>query len=237
MSQSSPVKRAKYKGFRQASDPDIYARDLDNDLDQLYAKFTDTIQLNKLIVGSTDSYTKIDGSGILTMSGSGRVFKHLIVSAAGFGSGAGAPDTGTQGTFATLLYASTGTEIAYYNLHLPEDWAAGTDITMKVYWAPTTGAAGGVAWEIDWEAVATEANEVLGAGSTHIDIHDATQSLAWEALETPVGTIAGASIGTDDVIGICISRDHDDVIDNYGADAALIHLEIEYLSDKLGEAS
>ena len=44
-----------------------------------------------------------------------------------------------------------------------------------------------------------------------------------------------ASLALDDTIGIHFYRDHDDANDDYGADAALIHIEIEYKVDKLGE--
>jgi hypothetical protein len=162
------------------------------------------------------------------------VEKYMIVPSGSFTRGAAAPDVGYEGTFSTLLFANTGTETAYYNLHVPGDRADGTDLKLSIYWAPTDGNAGGVAWEFDWEAVATEANETLGAGSTHVDIHDVTQSLDNELLETAYGTIAGASISADDTIGIHLYRDHDDGDDTYGADAALIHMEVEYYSDTLG---
>ena len=150
--------------------------------------------------------------------------------------GGSPPDQGTKGTFGTLLFASTGTEEIYFNIHVPKDWAERSDIKFAVYWAPTSGAAGGVAWEFDWEARTPESDEALGAGSTHVEIHDATQELDNELLETGYGTIAGTSLVADDTIGINLYRDHDDAIDNYGADAALIHVEIEYVANKLGKA-
>jgi len=163
------------------------------------------------------------------------VKKYLTIPAGSFRLGTSAPDRGTQGTFATLLFANNVTEEAYYNLHIPKDWATGTNMELAVYWTPTDGTSGTVAWEFDWEAVASEANEVLGAGSTHVDIHDHTQRLDNELLETPYGVIAGASLSPDDTVGIKFYRDHDDASDNYGADAALIHVEIEYYSVLRGE--
>lgn len=187
--------------------------------------------------GTPVNYLEIAADGELTLAGTARVDKYMTIPAGSFRLGASAPDAGTQGTFATLLFANNVTEEAYYNLHIPPDWVAGTDLDLAVYWAPTDANAGTVAWEFDWEAVASESNETLGAGSTHVDMHDDTQSLAWELLETAYGTIAGASLAVDDTIGIKLYRDHDDANDDYGTDAALIHLEIEYLSDKLGEAT
>lgn len=161
--------------------------------------------------------------------------KYMIIPAGSFRRGSSAPTQSVEGTFATLLFAQNATHDIYYNLHIPADWEVGTDIELAIYWAPTDANSGLVAWEFDWEAVASEADEVLGAGSTHVTIHDSTQSRDNELLETPYGVISGASIAVDDTIGILLYRDHDDASDNYGTNAALIHVEIEYSVDKLGE--
>ena len=150
--------------------------------------------------------------------------------------GGSPPDPGVEGAvWATLLFASTGTERVYFVVHVPKDWAEGTDIKVALYWTPTSGAAGGVAWEMNWEAIAAESNETLGTGNTLVNMHDTTQELDNELLETPYGTIPGSALEQNDTIGIRIRRDHDDDDDTYGADAALIHVEIEYIADKLGE--
>jgi hypothetical protein len=157
--------------------------------------------------------------------------KYLDVPAGSFRLGTSAPDQGTEGTFSTLLFADNVTEEAYYNLHIPRDWAVGTDIELSAYWSPTSAGTGTVAWEFDWEAIASNSNETLGAGSTHVDIHDQAEALDNELLETSYGVISGASLALDDTVGIKFYRDHDDAADDYSGDAALIHLEIEYMSD------
>ena len=181
------------------------------------------------------NYAQLAADGTVTLAGTARVTKYLTIPAGAFRLGASAPTQSFEGTFATLLFASNVTNEAYYNVHIPHDWASGTNVELAAYWAPTDSDVGGVAWEFDWEAVATEANEVIGAGSTHVDLHDTTQGLDNELLETAYGAIAGASLAVDDTIGIKLYRDHDDSTDTYGANAALIHVEIEYTADKLGE--
>jgi len=188
-------------------------------------------------IGGDTDYVSFEQDGEINLAGTARVKKYLYIGAGSFRRGASAPDQGTEGTFATLLFADNVTEEAFVNIHIPPDWAVGTDIELAVYWAPTSAGAGHVAWEFDWEAVAEHVDEVLGAGSTHVDIHDDTQSRDNELLETPYGAIAGASIAVDDTIGIKLYRDHDDAGDNYVGDAALIHMEIEYTANKLGEAT
>ncbi len=77
-----------------------------------------------------------------------------------------------------------------------------------------------------------EANETLGTSSTHVDVHDQAQALDNELLETPEGVISGAGLIADNSIGIKLYRDHDDAADDYSGDAALIHLEVHYTSDR-----
>jgi len=163
------------------------------------------------------------------------VKKYMNIPAGSFRLGASAPDAGTEGTFATLLFSNAVTEEAYYNLHVPVDWEVGTDFELSVYWSPTSGATGTVAWEFDWESLASNSNETLGTNTFHADIHDYAEGLDNELLETTYGIISGTCVSLDDTIGVRLYRDHDDATDDYGADAALIHLEIEYTSDKIGE--
>jgi hypothetical protein len=168
------------------------------------------------------------------MIGNARPEKYMIVPAGSFRLGAAAPGIGTEGTFSTLLFSNVRTESAYYNVHIPADWDTASDMKVAVYWTPTSSAGGGVAWEIDYESVASEANETLGAGSIHMDMHDVTQGLDNELLETGYGTMFSSNIEVDDTIGLHLYRDHDDGDDSYGADAALIHIEIEYDAGSLG---
>ena len=205
-----------------------------------------TLRINAEILGSvgakigdggTTNYIQVAADGDITLEGTARVKKYITIPAGSFRLGASAPDRGTEGTFATLLFASNVTQEAYHNVHVPADWATGTNMELAAYWTPTDGASGTVAWEFDWEAVKHESNETLGASSAHADIHDDTQELDNELLETQYGMISGTAVETDDTIGIKFYRDHDDAGDDYGADAALIHVEIEYIANRLGEAT
>lgn len=190
--------------------------------------------------GGAVNYATFADNGTLTLTGTARVKKHIIIPAGSFGKGVAAPTEGNIGTFATILFPSNLTKDINYNFHLPTDYAAGTDIEVKLYWCPTTNSAGDtVSWEIDWEARSPgdgAAGEILGAGSTNIELHDVTYAGANNLQETPEGTIAGAGLDAEDVVGLNVLRDHDDA-DDYGSDAALIFLEIEYIADSLGEST
>ena len=163
------------------------------------------------------------------------VKKYLNIAPGSFRLGSSAPDAGTESTFATLLFSNAITEEAHYNLHIPPDWQEGTDIEVAVYWSPTSTATGTVAWEMDYEMLASNSGEAIGTNTFHADMHDYAEGTDNELLETGYGLITGSCVALDDTIGIKLYRDHDDAADDYGADAALIHLEVEYTSDKLGE--
>lgn len=209
-------------------DDAVVNQDLTSDASPIFGGLTQ--------VGDATNKLMVAADGELTLAGTARVKKYVIISAGGFHLGANLPLKRAEGTFGTLQFDNATTDVAYTNWHIPDDWAAGTDVEIAFYWAPTDGNAGNVAWEFDWEAVAPEANETLGAGSTNVQINDATQSLDNELLTTSYGTIAGASIAADDTIGIKISRDHDDG-DTYGTNASFVHMKIKYIADKLGEST
>ena len=201
---------------------------------------TEIYNTAKIGDGGTTNYAQFAADGELTLHGTARVEKYMTIGAAALIKGTAPPDEGTIGVHAVLLFASNLTESAYYEFHIPPDWASGTDVKVAVYWCPTTNDAGKhVAWELDWEARhqgAGAAGEIIGAGSTNAEMHDDTYAGANNLQETPYATISGASLATDDTVGMCISRDHDDG-DDYGSDTALLHIEIEYISDKLGKAT
>lgn len=161
-----------------------------------------------------------------------RIEKHVDIPAGTFRLGASAPTQGTEGTFATLLFADNVTNEAYFNFHVSEDWAIGTDLEFAIYWAPTSAGTGTVAWEFDWETRTANTNEALGAGSTHVDIHDQAEALDNELLQTIDGGVSGAGLVKGDAIGLKIYRDHDDAADDYSGNAAMIHLGIHYTADR-----
>ncbi len=188
--------------------------------------------------GGITNYTQIAADGTITLFGTAMVEKYIVISVGELRKGGGVPDEDVIGTFPVLLFDDASTEGTYYSLHIPADWADGTDLNLAIYWCPTTDDSGKhIAWEIDWEARAHgdgAAGEIIGAGSTNVPIHDDTYTGANNMQETSYATIAGGGIAVDETIGLFIYRDHDDG-DNYGQDVALIHAEVKYISDRWGE--
>jgi len=66
-----PTKQSNYRGSQRVDSPEkAYIRDVDNDLNQLFAKFKDFIEFNSLTVGNTESNMAVTDTGDLTFVGS-----------------------------------------------------------------------------------------------------------------------------------------------------------------------
>jgi hypothetical protein len=176
----------------------------------------------------------IADGGAITLVGGSKVEKHVTISAGSLRLATNPPAEAHIGTFALLTFSHLSTMGACFNFHMPPDWEVGTDVSISLYWFPSSTNAGIVAWEFDWEAVAL--GETAASGSTHVDIHDTVASSYSEGdlLETPLGVIAGGSLAVDDTVGISLTRDHNDAEDNIGGNAQLLHAKIKYTADKLG---
>lgn len=183
---------------------------------------------------STTNYLAVSATGVITLVGTARVIRSIKLFATISKPAATAPTEVIIGDFLTLQYSNAGPlESAKFLFHIPEDWAQGTDMEAHIHWAPATGAGGNVKWDINYTALASEANEVLTAAGVAITITDATQALQDELLQSPNMTLTAANIASEDTIGLTLSRDNT-VGGNYGAAASFVLIEIEYISDRLG---
>lgn len=184
------------------------------------------------------NYAQFAIDGELTLVGTARVKTEIQVKAEAFRLGGTAPTPVVIGSFSVLQFPGTGaTRSIYTSFHIPNDWAVGTDIEVHVHWAPVNADAGTVVWQLTWDAVASEANEVISGAGTSTFVSDATQTLQDELLESGSMTISGGSLTSEDTIGMCIFRDPSHGSDSYGSAASLVIIEISYTADKLGEAT
>ena len=169
----------------------------------------------------------------INASNASRHSKTIQINVEGLKLGATAPTVATVGIFSVLQFAGGGVivDTVYATLHLPIDWAEGTDLTASVHWAPIDGNAGNVKWQMTWAAVAAEANEVISVAGTDTFIIDATQTLQDEMLKSGDMTIAGASLAMHDCIAIKLFRDPADAADTYASAASLIQIEFSYIAD------
>ncbi len=207
------------------------------EVQRLYKATSASPTFQSLTVGDGTNQATFASDGELTLAGTARVLQHVTIPVSNAVGGGSAPTEAVVGNFAVLQFTNTSVKTAYVIFHIPIDWAVGTDMLLHVHWAPVTGAAGDVVWDIDYKAVASEANEVISGAGTNLTVTDSTQSLQDELLESADMTISGAALASEDTLGICISRDTTDGADTYGAAASLVLLEIKYIADKLGEAT
>lgn len=184
--------------------------------------------------GAPTNYANFAPDGELTLVGTARVTKEIVLSAANIKSGAGglAPTAATIGATPVLQFSTAANNTAYFTIHIPCDWDPTTDMEIHVHWAPTNGNSGTVQWDVDYTSLASESDEVLTAGLTSLTVQDSTQSLQDEVLESPSMTILAANIAVGDILSIALTRDVSE--DNYGASASLINIAIEYTVSKLG---
>lgn len=157
----------------------------------------------------------------------------IQIRAEDFKLGAPGPAEAVIGVFSILEFTGSGsTQSVYTSFPVPIDWALGTDIDIRVHWAPVDDSTGTVVWQMTWDAVASEANEVISGAGTNTFVLDDTQSLQDELLQSDSMTISGASLTKEDTIGICIFRDPTHISDDYISGASLVWVEIEiYRSD------
>lgn len=189
--------------------------------------------IRTLTVQDTDGVIALVGD----ISNALQVKKHIEIKPETVKLGAPGPTEAVIGNFPVLQFTTAEIESIYTSFHIPIDWHIGTNINIQIYWAPVDGNAGTVVWQMNWDAVAVEANEVISNIGTSAFILDDTQLLQDELLESGSMTISGADLASEDTIGITIFRDPDHPLDDYESSASLVQIEVEYTSDKLGEAT
>jgi len=193
--------------------------------------------------GGATNYAQFAADGELTLAGTARVKKTIDMAGATFEIGATAPSSNVVGTYLTWSYDIDDDSVMTFEL--PHDWAVGTDLTIKVDWGINRAygtESAEVQWNLAWSACPHDASESLAA-PTHSGVLDpGDQNIPATAnflTRTTMGNISGASLSVEDEIGLQISRvDIDDGADPGAAvDPYITHLYIEYIADKLGEAT
>jgi len=139
------------------------------------------------------------------------------------------------GVTPVLLFSATSEEWVFYEWEVPENYYTGSDFKIRFYWAPTDATAGDVVWGIEYTILTPENDEVLTTATTTATVTDSTQSLANELLRSDFITISGTGVQPGDIISMRVYRDAD--ADDYGADAALVHLGLYFKIDRNGVAT
>lgn len=196
-------------------------------------------------VGDVESgnYTTFANDGELTQAGTARVEKEIGIEAVSLAPGSTGPDATILGNYLGYRFDINDDSVA--NFEIPHDWAVGTNLTPKIYWYcdedyAEAGNNGEVQWQIAWSAMPKTATELVGTPTHTGTVDFGDQNIPANATEltvTPGGTIAAASLSSGDIIGFTISRIGLDDGNDPTADPVIVRIEVEYYSDRLGEAT
>ena len=192
--------------------------------------------------GGISNYANFADDGELTLFGTARAKTQIPIDNANLGKGNTAPTQIIIGDYNSWEYDINDDTV--FTFHLPHDWAAGTDVTISIDWfidqAYVTNS-GEVKWQIVWAATPHDASEPLD-GPTHTgtaDTGDINIPATAKTIREDGLTIAGASLSIEDQVGVTISRialtDGNDPSGN--VDPAIVDIHIQYIADKLGEAT
>jgi len=192
--------------------------------------------------GGTTNYAQFAIDGELTLVGTARVKKELVVPLDGIGKGVTAP-TLTRLTN-TIGYAFGIGDDGYMQFEIPHDWDSSTALSVLIHCYNTEAYAtnsGEVQWQATWSAIPEDASEAVD-GATHTGTLDSGDidlpAIAKALQEVELGTIAAASLAYDDTVCLLVSRVALDGGNNPTAGEPVItRMEVEYIANKLGEAT
>jgi hypothetical protein len=190
-------------------------------------------------VGDASNYLSVASDGEIGLTGTARVTKSIYLSNAAFTKGTTAPTQVILGNYNGWEF-DIGDD-AVMTVALPPDWAAGTDLTVRVCWYIDEAYASDkeVQWRVDWSAAPTDFSETTDSPTHTGQIDSGDIDIATNAKEmgmSTIGTISGSSLSLGDTLGFTLSRIAV-TNDNPTNDPGVHHLLVLYTSDKLGTAT
>lgn len=123
---------------------------------------------------------------------------------------------------------------------VPPKRADGSNVRLRFYWHHDTSTTGGVVWEVrtiaqsDGEAYASPLGSNWGTAQTVADTSGGADTL-YVSDWTSTFTVQPGTYAHGDVVWFEFSRDPADVSDTLAADAYLVAVELQYVSDALND--
>lgn len=111
--------------------------------------------------------------------------RHKQVPAFLAGNPASHPTQVSVGTAAGLRFASSGTEYAYGEWEIPDDWDGG-DVYIEIDWHPDSGAMTGtdtVKWDLEWRAI-QEGETVVQGTAAALSVTDSSDYVQYRTKHT-----------------------------------------------------
>ena len=210
--------------------------------DDLY-EFLKYPVFGRMDIGDGTNYTTFANDGELTQAGTARVEKEIEITASSLAPGSTGPAATILGNYLGYSYDIGDDSVA--DFEIPYDWDTSTALTVKIYWYCDEDYAvgdnnGEVQWRIRWSAMPKDESETVDSPTHTGTIDFGDQNIPANAKELTVsssGTIAAASLSSGDLVGFTIDRIALDGGNNPTADPVIVRIEIEYYSDRLGEAT
>ena len=162
------------------------------------------------------------------------VNKTLRLGMTGLATGSTKPTMVTVGNFVGYEF-SVGDDGFVDSFEIPYEWDTATNVKFKIHWySANTTAARYCKWRLIYSSIA-EGTENCDAAGVTVDTADIlVPTTAYRLNETTI-TMVAANLALDDVIGCQVFR-----IASTGtavtAEPTIVGLEIEYQTNKLGEA-
>ncbi|MBW2561695.1 MAG: hypothetical protein JRE40_12685 [Deltaproteobacteria bacterium] len=187
-------------------------------------------------IGDGTNYAEFDSSGRLTLHGDARVRNNLQLIPEMFKLPAAKyPARGTIGMFSTLDYDDTTEESAYVDIVLPFGRETGTDMELSVFWLSDAAITGDCVWGVEYRAIA-DGDAVDGATTTIEQAFTTNATAGTLNLAVFTTKVLAANIDGKYVIGMRFYRKAADDADTLVGDARAIGANLEFTTNKLGEA-
>lgn len=137
---------------------------------------------------------------------------------------------GSTGVF-TFVFDAAAEEELFFAFQMPHSYKEGTDVTFHVHFAPTDGGAGTVRWGLEYTWVNQEAvmaNTVLAYKDEAVAANDDKH------IRSDFVALDGTGKTISSMLMCRVFRDAAHANDTYGADAALLEVDIHYQRDTMG---
>ena len=191
-------------------------------------------------VGAAANKMTVAADGEIGLEGTARVKREFTIQAVNLDKGSLGPDAVILGN--TLGYSYDIGDDSVLSFEIPYDCDTSEDIKIEIYWyineAYVTNS-GEVQWRIQWSACPANGTEAIDA-PTHtgtIDFGDQDIPATAKFLTEKSGLIAAASISDGDFVSMTLDRVALDGGVDPTADPVIVQIEVEYTSNKLGQAT
>lgn len=127
------------------------------------------------------------------------------------------------------VFSDAATNNLFFSAEIPSDYSNGTAIAVEVHWMPIDASAGNVTWGIEYSI--QNVDGVFG-NTTKDTASDAAAGVAWTHQQHQIETISGTGLTGESCIMGRVYRVGSDTL---AAGAALLHVNLRYQADSLGD--